>query len=183
MQPINGVCVSKNFPIHPCKNCCAFFTSDCISAWLESLSRLLCGRLFAKWGMEVVLFSYAWVYIRITSIWVLIIYAYIIDDSATSETTCNYTGLEDLEEGPRLLNLKGVQGSEAIGYMKYNQKTQSEKAQYVRWPFLKRIIWSQKGGLQVLKKIWQVASPLNVLSTCCNCNVGMVFNFCKTFPF
>lgn len=123
------------------------------------------------------------IYIRITSIWVLIIYAYIIDDSATSETTCNYTGLEDLEEGPRLLNLKGMQGSEGISYMKYNQKMQSEKAQYVRWPFLKRIIWSQKGGLRVLKKIWQVASPLNVLSTCCNCNVGMVFNFCKTFPF
>lgn len=53
-----------------------------------------------------------------------------IDDSATSETTCNHTGLEDLEEGPRLLNLKGMQGSEGVSNMKYDHMRQSEKAQH-----------------------------------------------------
>lgn len=149
----------------------------------ESPSRLLHVRLFAKWVVEVVLFSYAWVCKNNINMSTDNICLY-IDDSASSETTCDYTGLEGLEEGPRLLNLKGIQRSEGVRHMKYNQKRQPEKAQHMRCPFLKiRIIWSQKGGLQVFKKIWQVASPLDVLSACCNCNVGIVFSFCQTFPF
>lgn len=171
-------CVSKNFPTHPCKNYCTLFSSDCISAQSESLSRLLCVRLSAKWGTEAVLFSYAWVYKSKVNVSIDNIGLY-IDDSATSETTRNYAGLKDLE-GPRLLNLKGTHG---VSNMKYDQRWQSEKAQHMCWPFLKRIIWSWKGGLQVFKKIWQVASPLNVPSTCCNCNMELVFNFCHSFPF
>lgn len=65
----------------------------------------MCVRVSAKWGTEVVLFSYAWVYKNNVNMSTDNICVY-IDDSATSETTCNYTRLEDLEEGPRLLNLK-----------------------------------------------------------------------------
>lgn len=122
------MCVSKGFPIHPCKKCCALFSIDCISAELESLSRLLGVRMSAGWVLEVVLFSYTWEYkntINISSDNVCLH----TDDSASSETTCNYTGLEDLEEGPRLLNLNGTQGSEGVGNKKYDQKRQFEKAQ------------------------------------------------------
>lgn len=76
----------------------------------------------------MVLFSYAWECknnINISSDNICLI----VDDSATSETTGNYTGLGDLEEGPRLLNLKGTQGSEGVSNMKYDQKRQFEKAQ------------------------------------------------------
>lgn len=85
-------------------------------------------RRSARWVIEEVLFSYAWECkntINISSDNVCLH----IDDSASSEPTCNYTGLEDLEEGPRLLNLNGTQGSEGVSNKKYNQKRQFEKAQ------------------------------------------------------
>lgn len=44
---------------------------------------------------------------------------------------CNYRELEDLEEGPRLLNLKDLQGCEGVSDVKYDQKRQSEKTQHM----------------------------------------------------
>ena len=93
-------------------------------------------RLSEKWGIEVVLFSYVLSYKNNIKKSTDNICLY-IDDSATSETTCNYTGTEDLEEGPRLLILKGMQGSEGVSNMKYEQKRQSEKARHMRGAFLR----------------------------------------------
>lgn len=50
----------------------------------------------AKWGTEVVLFFYAWVCKSNINMSTYNICLY-IDDSATSETVCDYLGLENLE--------------------------------------------------------------------------------------
>lgn len=128
LQSVNGVCVSKSFPIHPGKNYCALFSSSCVPARPESLGRIVCVRLSAKWCTEVGLFPHAWVYKSSTNMRTGNICLH-MDGSATAETTCNYTGLKDLEEGYQIL--KDTRGCEGFSNMKCNQQRQSEKAQHM----------------------------------------------------
>lgn len=56
LQSVNGVCVSKSFPIHRGKNCCSAFSST--TRITEQVP--VCDS--AKWCTEVGLFPHAWVY-------------------------------------------------------------------------------------------------------------------------
>lgn len=128
VQSMNGVCVSKSFPIHSGKNCCALFSGICIPAQPGSLSMFLCERL-CKMVHRGGAAPHAWLYKNSIIVRTDGICLY-MDGSATAETTWNYTGLKDL-------------GSQGFSNMKFDQQRQPE---HMCWPFLsRRIIWRAPG--------------------------------------
>lgn len=93
-------------PSTPAKIIVLSLVTTVFPAQPESLSRLLCVRVSAKRCTEVGLFPHAWVYKNSINMRSGNICLY-MDGSATAETTSNYTGLEDLEEGYQILKIHG----------------------------------------------------------------------------